>query len=59
MISVAVCCAVLASIQLPGQATYPWDLPSGFPPPTIPSDNLMSEATVRVGQHLFYYDTRF
>lgn len=56
-IAVVLCCAALASSQLPAQATYPWALPSGFPPPTIPIDNPMTEAKVGLGRHLFY-DTR-
>ena len=56
-IAVALLCAALASSQLPAQATYPWALPSGFPPPTIPTDNPMTEAKVSLGRHLFY-DTR-
>jgi cytochrome c peroxidase len=56
-LAVALLCAALASNPLPGQATYPWALPSGFPPPTIPADNPMTEAKIDLGRHLFY-DTR-
>jgi cytochrome c peroxidase len=56
-IAVALLCVGLASSQLPAQATYPWALPSGFPPPTIPADNPITEAKVDLGRHLFY-DTR-
>ena len=56
-IAVVLFCAALASSQLPAQATYPWALPSGFPAPTIPTDNPMTEAKVGLGRHLFY-DTR-
>jgi hypothetical protein len=56
-IAVALLVAALASSQLPAQTTYPWALPSGFPPPTIPTDNPMTEAKVDLGRHLFY-DTR-
>ena len=57
VICVAVFCAALASSRLPAQATYPWALPRGFPPPTVPADNPMSEEKVSLGRHLFY-DTR-
>jgi cytochrome c peroxidase len=56
-IAVVLLCAGLASSQLPAQTTYPWDLPSGFPSPRIPTDNPMTEAKVELGRHLFY-DTR-
>lgn len=36
---------------------YAWSLPPGFPIPKVPADNLMSEAKVELGRHLFY-DTR-
>lgn len=53
----ALLCAALVSTQLPAQVTYPWDLPSGFPVPSVPADNPMTEAKVSLGRHLFY-DTR-
>ena len=37
-----------------GGATYPWDLPPGFPRPKVPADNPMSAAKVALGRHLFY-----
>jgi len=33
---------------------YRWQLPPGFPPPTIPADNPMSDAKVALGKRLFY-----
>jgi cytochrome c peroxidase len=37
---------------------YRFNLPSGFPPVNVPSDNPMSSAKVRLGRFLFY-DKRF
>ena len=34
-IAVVLFCIALTSSQLPAQPTYPWALPSGFPPPTF------------------------
>ncbi len=56
-LAVVLLLAALASSRLPAQATYPWALPPGFPPPAIPADNPMTEAKVELGRHLFY-DTR-
>src|SRR5262245_5114669 len=44
--------AVTASRQ--GATSYAWELPSGFPPPSVPADNPMTEAKVELGRHLFY-----
>lgn len=33
---------------------YRWSLPPGFPYPKVPADNLMTEAKVELGRHLFY-----
>ncbi len=33
---------------------YQWPLPEGFPKPTIPQNNPMTEAKVELGRHLFY-----
>lgn len=38
-------------------ADFTWALPTGWPVPTVPSDNLMSPARVELGRRLFY-DTR-
>jgi cytochrome c peroxidase len=35
-------------------APYTWDLPPGFPAPTVPADNPMTAAKVTLGRHLFY-----
>lgn len=56
-IAAALLCAALASSHLPAQATYPWALPAGFPPPIVPIDNPLTETKVDLGRHLFY-DTR-
>ncbi len=36
---------------------WQWNLPAGFPTPSVPEDNPMSTAKVELGRHLFY-DTR-
>jgi cytochrome c peroxidase len=36
---------------------YEWNLPTGFPQPRIPEDNLMTQAKVELGRYLFY-DTK-
>ncbi len=36
---------------------YQWNLPKGFPKPSVPPDNPMSAAKVELGRYLFY-DTR-
>ena len=33
---------------------WQWNLPSGFPQPVVPADNLMSVEKVELGRHLFY-----
>ncbi|MCE9671044.1 di-heme enzyme [Myxococcus stipitatus] len=33
---------------------YAWSLPTGFPEPYVPEDNLMSVEKVELGRHLFY-----
>lgn len=33
---------------------YSWRLPPGFPYPNVPAENLMTEAKVELGRHLFY-----
>ena len=38
-------------------SAYPWDLPRGFPLPTIPTENPITEEKVALGRYLFY-DTR-
>lgn len=47
----------IAGVQAPAQEVYDWKLPIGFPAPSVPEDNPMSEAKVDLGRHLFY-DTR-
>lgn len=38
----------------PAPVEYAWDLPRGFPTPSVPDDNPMNEAKVELGRHLFY-----
>ncbi|GBF51672.1 cytochrome-c peroxidase [Leptospira ryugenii] len=45
---------VLGLILLSANNAYKWNLPPGFPVPTVPSENPMSEAKVALGRHLFY-----
>jgi cytochrome c peroxidase len=35
-------------------ADFDWNLPKGFPRPTVPADNPMSAAKVELGRYLFY-----
>lgn len=44
----------LTEVQLVTRGEYTWQLPAGFPVPTVQSDNPMSEAKVELGRHLFY-----
>ncbi|MCE2028172.1 methanobactin export MATE transporter MbnM [Sessilibacter corallicola] len=36
------------------ESDYEWNLPKGYPRPTIPHDNPMTEARVQLGRYLFY-----
>jgi cytochrome c peroxidase len=36
------------------QPAFPWDIPTPFPRPPVPSDNPMSVAKVELGRRLFY-----
>jgi cytochrome c peroxidase len=36
------------------QADYQWNLPKGFPKPSVPEDNPMSAVKVELGRYLFY-----
>jgi cytochrome c peroxidase len=36
------------------QDGYRWDLPKGFPKPSVPADNPMSAVKVELGRYLFY-----
>jgi cytochrome c peroxidase len=43
--------------QVPGSTAasdYQWHLPTGFPKPRVPADNLMTVAKVQLGRYLFY-----
>ena len=50
------CCAAQPLLaQTPGaDAVWEWQLPPGFPPPLVPSDNPMSAAKVALGELLFF-----
>ena len=57
-------CALLALVALGWRAVsaetesgYRWNLPKGFPRPSVPADNPMTTAKVELGRYLFY-DTR-
>ncbi len=45
---------VLLAILTANQSDWVWDLPRGFPVPTVPAENPMSKAKVELGRHLFY-----
>lgn len=38
----------------PAPDPWEWDLPRGFPTPSVPDDNPMSAAKVELGRHLFH-----
>jgi cytochrome c peroxidase len=42
------------SAVLAQQESYQWDLPKGFPKPSVPVDNPMSAVKVELGRYLFY-----
>jgi cytochrome c peroxidase len=42
-----------ASRTQPSASTYQWNLPRGFPPPAVPTDNPMSAQKVELGRRLF------
>ena len=48
---VAVGFAIAANLTGAG---FDWNLPKGFPRPTVPADNPMSAAKVELGRYLFY-----
>jgi cytochrome c peroxidase len=48
---------LLAACSPAAAPSYHWDLPPGFPTPTVPADNPMSDEKVELGRYLFY-DTR-
>lgn len=45
---------LLAAFAARGGSDWVWDLPPGFPTPSVPSINPMSQAKVDLGRHLFY-----
>ncbi len=44
----------LAFANRPVAAPYAWNLPPGFPEPTVPANNPMSAVKVQLGRHLFF-----
>ena len=56
----AACALLVASaarMRAQMDSLYRWDLPSGWPAPSVPPDNPMTPAKVALGRALFY-DTR-
>ena len=49
----ALALAACAEEETP-ERDYQWSLPEGFPAPSVPADNPMSEAKVELGRFLFY-----
>jgi cytochrome c peroxidase len=45
------------TVEAPAAEPYAWDLPRGFPAPSVPKGNPMSSDKVELGRHLFH-DTR-
>ena len=45
---------VLALLGCASIEPYVWNMPEGFPPPSVPEDNPMSRAKVELGRQLFY-----
>ena len=43
-----------SDVSASSPAAWTWALPSGFPTPAVPGDNLMSAAKVDLGRFLFY-----
>jgi cytochrome c peroxidase len=56
ILSIVVACWAGIALGDPAgaDAEYPWRLPPGFPPPTVPADNPMSAAKVALGCRLFF-----
>ncbi len=44
---------LLVALLSLNRSDWVWDLPPGFPVPTVPSENPMSKAKVELGRHLF------
>ena len=45
---------LLPAMALAAASDFSWQLPPGFPPPAVPSDNPMSDAKVALGRRLFF-----
>lgn len=52
LLSLSLCTLLACSEQTP--SNYHWPLPPDFPPPTVPTDNLMTTEKITLGRHLFY-----
>lgn len=50
----AVTLVIVPDEQVPLVASREWNLPPGLPPPFVPADNLISEAKIELGRHLFH-----
>lgn len=46
--------AALPTARGAGPGAWTWNLPPGFPPPVVPTDNPMSAAKVDLGRRLFF-----
>jgi cytochrome c peroxidase len=49
-----ICMVGLVACGEPAAPNYVWNLPVGFPEPSVPNVNPMSDAKVELGRHLFY-----
>lgn len=47
-------CTILLAFAAFGGSGWTWDLPEGYPVPSVPDDNPMSDAKVELGRHLFH-----
>ena len=45
---------LLLGLSSSGCSAFNWNLPAGFPTPSVPADNCMTPARVELGRHLFY-----
>ncbi len=48
---------IFLALGLLSNSQYTWSLPTGFPTPSVPSENPMSQAKVDLGRRLFYDKT--
>jgi cytochrome c peroxidase len=54
LLLLACACTARAPEKPADLPAYAWNLPRGFPPPLVPSDNTMTEGKVSLGRLLFY-----